>query len=56
MTCHNNWCDYTLAFNDAQLDRRHDFGPLGGTSDNQVRTFRHLGLLLAPKPPPAQAA
>jgi putative heme-binding domain-containing protein len=46
MTCHNSWSDYTLAFNDAQLDRTHNFG---STSDNEVRTFRHIGLLLAPK-------
>ena len=48
MTCHTVWCDYALAFNRPQLDREHDFG---GVVDNEVRTFRHLGLLLEPLPP-----
>ena len=47
MTCHNVWSDYALAFNSAQLDRDAQF-PRG--TDNQVRTFRHLGLLIAPPP------
>ncbi len=54
MTCHNVWCDYALAFNPAQLDRTEHFHSATGadTSDNQIRTFRHIGLLLAPKNPP----
>ena len=46
MTCHNVWNDYAMAFTGPQLDRTADFG---GTSDNEARTFRHLGLLLDPK-------
>ncbi len=54
MTCHNVWCDYALAFNLPQLDRTERFRNESGTDtlDNQVRTFRHLGLLITPKPPP----
>lgn len=47
MTCHNVWNDYTLAFNLPQLDRTETFDQ---NSDNEARTFRHLGLLLDPKP------
>lgn len=47
MTCHTTWGDYALAFNAPQLDRVEKFGEL---SDNQVRTFRHIGLLLGPPP------
>ena len=54
MTCHNPWTDYTLAFTPAQLDRPARFGEV---TDNQARTFRHIGLLLEPKPPqPPNAA
>jgi putative heme-binding domain-containing protein len=48
MTCHNVWCNYTLAFQPAQLDREQDFG---GVRDNQVRTFRHIGFLITTPPP-----
>jgi putative heme-binding domain-containing protein len=48
MTCHNVWADYALAFNTAELDRREKFDNI---TDNQVRTFRHIGLLLDPLPP-----
>ena len=34
MTCHNVWCDYTLAFNLQQLDRPARFDE--GALDNQV--------------------
>lgn len=40
--CHNPWSEYTLGFNIPQLNRPHDFG---GTVDNQIRTYRHIGLL-----------
>lgn len=40
--CHNPWSEYTLAFNVAQLNRTHDFGT---ATDNQLRTYRHIGLL-----------
>lgn len=40
--CHNPWSEYTLGFNIPQLNRSHDFG---GTIDNQIRTYRHIGLL-----------
>ena len=45
MTCHTVWGDYALAFNVPQLDRVEKFGEV---SDNEVRTFRHIGLLLSP--------
>lgn len=49
--CHNPWSEYTLAFNVPQLNRTHDYGSV---SDNQVRTFRHIGLLadVVEKPDP----
>ncbi|MEX0585379.1 MAG: hypothetical protein WD176_01955, partial [Pirellulales bacterium] len=40
--CHNPWSEYTLAFNGPQLNRTQDFGEV---SDNQIRTYRHIGLL-----------
>lgn len=46
LTCHNVWDDYVLAFTPPQLDR---VAEVGGTTDNQVRTFRRLGLLLDPR-------
>jgi putative heme-binding domain-containing protein len=49
--CHNPWSEYTLAFNIPQLNRSHDFG---SASDNQIRTYRHIGLLedIVEKPDP----
>lgn len=41
--CHNPWSEYALAFSLPQLNRDHDFG--GGRIDNQIRTYRHIGLL-----------
>lgn len=41
--CHNPWSEYTLAFNIAQINRTHNFG---SASDNQIRTFKHIGLLV----------
>ncbi len=41
--CHNPWSEYTLAFNVPQINRPHDYG---GVSDNQIRTLRHIGLLV----------
>ncbi len=40
--CHNPWSEYTLAFNLAQLNREHNFGKV---TDNQIRTYKHVGLL-----------
>ena len=57
LRCHNPWSDYALAFNAAQLNRQREFGDL---SDNQWRTFRHIGLVAdavsAPSPENPQAA
>lgn len=39
--CHNPWSEYTLAFNIPQINRPHNDGSL---SDNQIRTYRHIGL------------
>lgn len=40
--CHNPWSEYLLAFNVPQLNRTHDFA---GVSDNQLRAYRHIGLI-----------
>ncbi|MBI3865438.1 MAG: PQQ-dependent sugar dehydrogenase [Planctomycetia bacterium] len=51
LRCHNPWSDYALAFNVAQLNRRGKFGDI---EDNQMRTFRHIGLVAdSPGAPPA---
>jgi uncharacterized repeat protein (TIGR03806 family) len=42
LRCHNPWSDNALGFNVRQLNRDRDFG---GVRDNQLRTFRHIGLL-----------
>ncbi len=54
MTCHNTWCDYALAFNVPQLQRTERYHNEKGEeiSDDEVRTFRHLGLLVTPPTPP----
>jgi putative heme-binding domain-containing protein len=41
--CHNPWSEHTLAFNLPQLNRNHNFG---GVEDNQLRTLRHIGLIV----------
>ncbi len=53
-TCHNNWVNYTLAFNEPQLDREARFETSTGSvvRDNEVRTFKHIGLLVEPINPP----
>ncbi|MEI6233353.1 MAG: PQQ-dependent sugar dehydrogenase [Planctomycetota bacterium] len=43
MTCHNVWCDYTLAFNHAQLEG-------ASTTVDQVKFFKSAGMLLDAKP------
>ena len=53
--CHNPWSEYALAFNTAQLNRVHDYGPV---RDNQIRALRHVGLWVddltpGPDDPPA---
>lgn len=57
--CHNPWSEYTLAFNIAQLNRAHDYGSV---TDNQIRTLKHIGVLVdipiqpgTTKPEPAKA-
>ena len=47
MTCHTNWTDYTLAFNELQLDREEQYqtADRGLVKDNQIRVFQKLGLL-----------
>jgi putative heme-binding domain-containing protein len=42
LQCHNPWAGQTLAFNLPQLDREHDYG---GTTDQQLRTLQHVGIL-----------
>src|SRR5665213_575159 len=43
MTCHTKWTGYLMAFNEPQLDRTEKFA--SGETDNQVRAFRHIGLI-----------
>ena len=45
LRCHNPWSDNALAFNSRQINRDHDFGAV---TDNQIRTFRHIGLIDEP--------
>ncbi|QDU26457.1 Soluble aldose sugar dehydrogenase YliI precursor [Anatilimnocola aggregata] len=47
--CHNPWSEHTLAFNIAQLNRSHDFGSV---TDNQIRTLKHIGVLVDVTDPP----
>jgi putative heme-binding domain-containing protein len=53
LRCHNPWSDTTLAFNVAQLNHRRSFGDV---LDNQIRTFRHIGLIDDGDAPPAPNA
>ncbi|HEY2253645.1 MAG TPA: PQQ-dependent sugar dehydrogenase, partial [Planctomycetaceae bacterium] len=53
LRCHNPWSDTTLAVNIAQLNQRRGFGDV---LDNQIRTFRHIGLIDDGRPPPAADA
>jgi glucose/arabinose dehydrogenase len=41
LVCHSRAAGFVLAFSPLQLDRDHDFG---GTADNQLRTFEHIGV------------
>ncbi|HSZ59254.1 MAG TPA: PQQ-dependent sugar dehydrogenase [Tepidisphaeraceae bacterium] len=52
LTCHNVWCNFVLSFEPPQLERDAHFAD---ATDNQVRTFRHLGLLIATPPPGSDA-
>ena len=49
LRCHNPWSEYALGFNLKQLNRPHDYG---GVTDNQIRTLRHIGLLVSAIPEP----
>jgi uncharacterized repeat protein (TIGR03806 family) len=42
LRCHNPWSDYALSFTVPQLNRERKFGRI---ADNQLRTFRHIGLV-----------
>jgi putative heme-binding domain-containing protein len=42
LRCHNPWSEYALAFNLAQLNRRHEYA---GVHENQIAILRHIGLL-----------
>jgi uncharacterized repeat protein (TIGR03806 family) len=42
LRCHNPWSDNVLGFNVRQLNRDRDFS---GVRDNQLHTYRHIGLL-----------
>lgn len=47
-TCHTAWTDYTLAYNEPQLDRPISSGQ---ATENQVALLRRLGLFAAPAGP-----
>jgi putative heme-binding domain-containing protein len=53
LTCHNVWCNFVISFEPGQLDRDARFSE---AVDNQVRTFKHLGLLISTAPPSSDAA
>ncbi len=42
LRCHNPWSENALGFNIRQLNRDHNFAVV---ADNQIRTFRHIGLV-----------
>jgi uncharacterized repeat protein (TIGR03806 family) len=41
LVCHSRAAGFVLGFTPLELDRGHDYG---GTVDNQLRTFEHIGL------------
>jgi glucose/arabinose dehydrogenase len=41
LVCHSRAAGFVLSFTPLQLDRDHDFG---GTKDNQLRAFEHIGV------------
>jgi uncharacterized repeat protein (TIGR03806 family) len=41
LVCHSRAAGFVLGFSPLQLDRDHDFG---GNTDNQLRTFEHIGV------------
>src|SRR5262249_16040239 len=46
LRCHSPWSENALAFQIPQINREHDFG---GVTDNEIRTYRHIGLLEEPQ-------
>ena len=51
LVCHSRAAGFVLAFSPLQLDRDRDYG---GTRDNQLRSFEHIGVFhgdLPPRPP-----
>jgi mono/diheme cytochrome c family protein len=48
MVCHSRALGFNAAFNPLQLDRDHQYG---GITDNQLRTFEHIGLFQGELPP-----
>jgi putative heme-binding domain-containing protein len=54
MTCHSRAANFVLGMTEGQLNRNHEYGSL---SDNQLRTFDHIGLFATALPkPPAELA
>lgn len=47
--CHNMAAKYVLGLNTIQANRDHDYGAV---TDNQLRTFDHIGLFTSPLPKP----
>lgn len=56
-SCHTEASGIVLGLKTGQLNRDHDFGDdkVGGTVDNQLRTYEHIGLFSAPLPSPVDA-
>ena len=51
MVCHSRAAGFMLGFTPLQLDRDHDYG---GTVDNQLRTFEHIGVFQGELPQAAR--
>lgn len=49
--CHNMAAKYVLGLNTIQANRDHDYGTV---TDNQLRTFDHIGLFTSPLPKPSE--
>jgi glucose/arabinose dehydrogenase len=55
MACHNKSTGHVVGFNEMNLDRTEQYhtDTHGLVADNQLRSFRHIGLIPEPRPQPA---